>query len=84
MVPPVKQTRSRWEQTAALLPKDYIALEKAREQKERFFDVEYEDFDRSVRPFYHDTRALMELRNRQFLTDKKREESEADVSEGPA
>ena len=82
MVPPVKQTKPTREQTAALLPKDYIALEKAREKKERFFDAAYEDFDRSVRPFYHDTRALMELRNRQFMTEKKAEEPQGNVSEG--
>ncbi|HEY6172621.1 MAG TPA: hypothetical protein VIX80_10220 [Candidatus Kapabacteria bacterium] len=66
MIPPVR-TRER---TAALLPKDYIALEKAREEKERFFTTG-EDFDRSVRPFYLDSKQLLALQSHYFLTDRQ-------------
>ena len=69
MIPPVR-TRER---TAALLPKDYIALEKAREEKERFFTTG-EDFDRSALPFYLDSKQLLAIQRHHFLTDQQYEQ----------
>lgn len=65
MIPPVRGVKER---ATTLLPKDYIALEKAREEKERFFNTG-EDFDRSARPFYLDSEQLEKLQGHHFLTD---------------
>lgn len=67
---------------APLLPKDFIALEKAREERERFFEVADEDFDKSVRPFYLDPENLQELQSHQFLTDEWAQEPSEEESAG--
>lgn len=81
MIKSLKPKMAKKETAAPLLPKDFIALEKAREVRERFFEVADEDFDKSVRPFYLDTQDLQELQSHQFITDEwAQEPTEGDTA----
>jgi hypothetical protein len=78
MIKDLKPKRAKKETAATLLPKDFIALEKAREERERFFEVA----DEGVRPFYLDTEDLQEAQSHQFITDEWAQEPTEEESAG--
>lgn len=82
MIKSLKPTIAKKEAVAPLLPKDFIALEKAREERERFFEAADEDFDKSVRPFYLDSEKPQELQSHQFITDEWAQEPTEEESAG--